>query len=141
MHTLSDSLFDLSIHFTFLFFFIFSFQHFPLLFTFLEVSRQQPCALPLRSRVPRTTTSPPLHAVHTPRTCLLRAVSVPLCNAPGKDWNHEEELKGVGFGRMPALGALHCRWAMNSLMLEKDNRRSVGRSTTYSTMCSGSIPD
>ena len=44
---------------TFLLFIIFSFQHFLLLFTFLEVSRQQPCALPLRSRVPRTTSSPP----------------------------------------------------------------------------------
>ena len=58
MRTLSDSLFDLSINFTFLLFIIFSFQHFLLLFTFLEVSRQQPCALPLRSRVPRITSSP-----------------------------------------------------------------------------------
>ena len=53
MRTLSDSLFDLSIYFTFLLFIIFSFQHFLLLFTFLEASRQQPCALPLRSRVPQ----------------------------------------------------------------------------------------
>ena len=67
MHTLSDSLFDLSIHFTFLLFIIFGFQHFLLLFTFLDVSRQQPCALPLRSRVPRTTSSPP--QVLSPTTC------------------------------------------------------------------------
>ena len=54
--TLSLSLFDLTINFTFLLFIIFSFQHFLLLFTFLEVSRlQQPCALPLRSWGPRTT--------------------------------------------------------------------------------------
>ena len=68
MRTLSDSLslFDLSIYFTFLLFIIFSFQHFLLLFTFLEVSRQQPCALPLRSRVPRTTSS--LTQVMSPKT-------------------------------------------------------------------------
>ena len=59
MRTLSDSFLDLSIYFTFLLFIIFSFQHFLLLFTFLEVSRQQPCALTQRSRVPRTTSSPP----------------------------------------------------------------------------------
>ena len=41
-----------TIYLTFLLFIIFSFQHFLLLFTFLEVSRQQPCALPLVSRVP-----------------------------------------------------------------------------------------
>ena len=59
MRTLSNSLSDLSIFFTFFLFIIFSFKHFPLLFIFLEVSRQQPCALPLRSRVPRTASSPP----------------------------------------------------------------------------------
>ena len=59
MHTLTDSLFDFSIHFTFLLFIIFSFQHFLLLFTFLEASRQQSCAVPLRSRVTRTTRTPP----------------------------------------------------------------------------------
>ena len=32
-----------------------------------------------------------------PRTCLLRAVSVLLCNSPDKDWNHEEDLKECGF--------------------------------------------
>ena len=37
MRTLSDSLFNLSFSFTFLLFIIFSFQHFLLLFTFLEV--------------------------------------------------------------------------------------------------------
>ena len=37
MGALSDFLFDLSICFTFLLFIIFSFQHFLLLFTFLEV--------------------------------------------------------------------------------------------------------
>ena len=69
MRTLSDSLFDPSIYFTFFLFIIFSFQHFLLLFTFLEVSRQQACALPLRSRVPRTTSSPPqrlLLVLHIP---------------------------------------------------------------------------
>ena len=52
MRRLSDSLFDFSIYFIFLLFIIFSFQHFLLLFTFLEVSRQQPRALPLISWVP-----------------------------------------------------------------------------------------
>ena len=35
----------------------------------------------------------PSDGVHTPRTCLLRAVSVPLCNAPDKDWNMKRTLK------------------------------------------------
>ena len=47
----------------------------------------------------------PFGGLHTPRTCLLRAVSVLPCNSQDKDWNDEEELKG-GFGRMPALAAL-----------------------------------
>ena len=42
-----------------LLFIIFSFQHFLLLFTFPDASRQQPCALPPSSRVPWTTTTPP----------------------------------------------------------------------------------
>ena len=37
----------------FLLFIIFGFQHFLLLFTFVEVSNKQPCALPLRSRGPQ----------------------------------------------------------------------------------------
>ena len=45
----------------------------------------------------------PFDGVHTPRTCLLRAVSVLLCNAPDKDWNHEEELIGLGLGEYPLL--------------------------------------
>ena len=45
----------------------------------------------------------PFDGVHTPRTCLLRAVSVPLCKSPDKDWNHEEELKGLGLGECPLL--------------------------------------
>ena len=45
----------------------------------------------------------PFDGVHTPRTCLLRAVSVLLCNSPDKDWNHEEELKGWGLGECPLL--------------------------------------
>ena len=53
MRTLSDFLFDLSISFIFLLFIIFSFQYFFLVFIFLELSRQQPCALPLRSWVPQ----------------------------------------------------------------------------------------
>ena len=40
----------------------------------------------------------PFDGVHTPRTCLPRAVSVLLYNSPDKDWNHEEETKGWGFG-------------------------------------------
>ena len=52
MRALSD---DLSFYLTFLLLRIFSFLHFLLLFTFLEVSRQQqPCALPQRSLGPRT---------------------------------------------------------------------------------------
>ena len=45
----------LSIHFIYLLFIIFSFQHFLLFSPTLRSSRQQPCALPRRSRVPRTT--------------------------------------------------------------------------------------
>ena len=63
MRALSDSvslsLFDLSIYFTFLLFIILSYQHFFLLFTFLEVSRLKPCALPPRSWGPRTTSTFP----------------------------------------------------------------------------------
>ena len=40
----------------------------------------------------------------TPRTCLLRAVGVLLCNSPDKDWNgEEEEMKGWGLGECPLL--------------------------------------
>ena len=77
MHTLTDSLFNFAIHFTFLLFIIFSFQHFLLLFTFLEASRQQPCALPLRSRVPRTTRTPPHKFILEEST-------------RKKDWEHKE---------------------------------------------------
>ena len=63
MRALSDSvslsLFDLSLYFTFLLFIILSYQHFFLLFTFLEVSRLKPCALPPRSWGPRTTSTFP----------------------------------------------------------------------------------
>ena len=45
----------------------------------------------------------PCDGVHTPRTCLVRAVSVLLCNSPGKDWNHEDELKGWSLGECPIL--------------------------------------
>ena len=45
----------------------------------------------------------PFDAVHTPRTCMLRAVSALLCNAPDKDWNHEEELKKWCLGECPLL--------------------------------------
>ena len=45
----------------------------------------------------------PFDGVHTPRTCLPRAVSVLLYNSPDKDWNHEEEMKGWGFGECPPL--------------------------------------
>ena len=45
----------------------------------------------------------PCDGVHTPRTFLLRAASVLLCNSPDKDWNHEEELKGWGLGEYPLL--------------------------------------
>ena len=44
-----------------------------------------------------------IQRAHTPRTCLVRAVSVLLCNASDKDWNHEEELKGCGLGECPLL--------------------------------------
>ena len=58
MRTLSDSLSSTSpFHSRSFSSIIFSFQHFLLLFTFFEVSSQQPCALPL-SRVLRTTSSP-----------------------------------------------------------------------------------
>ena len=45
----------------------------------------------------------PSDGLHTPRTCLLRAVSVLPCNSPDKDWNHEKELKGWGLGECPLL--------------------------------------
>ena len=35
----------------------------------------------------------PFDGVHTPRTCLLRAVSVPVSNAPDRDLDLEKELK------------------------------------------------
>ena len=52
----------------------------------------------------------PLDGVHTPRTGLVRAVSVLLCNSPDKDGNHEEELKGWGVGVCPLLPTSQCRW-------------------------------
>ena len=64
MHTLSDSLFDLSIHFTFLLFISIASSTSFCSLPSLRLSRQQPCALPLRSRVARTTTSPPQLSVH-----------------------------------------------------------------------------
>ena len=53
MRPLSDSLFNLSIYFTFPLFIAFSFQH------FLQASRQQSCALALRNWVSSTTRIPP----------------------------------------------------------------------------------
>ena len=49
------------------------------------------------------TLNAPFDGVHTPWTCLLRAISVLLCDKPDKDWNHEEELKGWGLGECPLL--------------------------------------
>ena len=45
----------------------------------------------------------PFDGLHTPRTCLLRAVSVLLCVSPDKDWNDEEELKGRELGECTLL--------------------------------------
>ena len=94
MRTLSDSLFDLSIYFTFLLFIIFSFQHFLLLFTFFEVSRQQPCALPQRSRVPRTTSSPPqvMSPTTTPSRRLMSTSprNPPASSGPPNDFDHDD---------------------------------------------------
>ena len=45
----------------------------------------------------------PFEGLHTPRTCLLRTVSVVLYRAPDKDWNVEEEIKGCGLGESPRL--------------------------------------
>ena len=42
-------------------------------------------------------------AIGITRTCSLRAVSVLLCNSPGKDRYQEEELKGWGLGKCPLL--------------------------------------
>ena len=73
MRTLSGSLFDLSIYFTFLLFIIFSFQHFLLPFTFLEASRLKPCALPPRSWGPTTTSTPPQ---------VIRTLPAQMCHSP-----------------------------------------------------------
>ena len=43
------------------------------------------------------------HGVHTPRTCLLRAVGVLLSNAPDRDWDLDEELREWGLGEYPLL--------------------------------------
>ena len=45
----------------------------------------------------------PFEGLHTPRTCLLRYVSVVLHRSPDKDWNVEEEMKGWGLGECPCL--------------------------------------
>ena len=44
----------------------------------------------------------PFEGLHTPRTCLLRSVSVVLYMAPDKDWNVEEEMKGGGLRNVRA---------------------------------------
>ena len=49
------------------------------------------------------TLTEPFDGLHTSRTCLLRAVSVLLCNSPDKDWNDEEEMKGWCLGECPLL--------------------------------------
>ena len=45
----------------------------------------------------------PFDGVYTPRTCLLRAVSVLLSNAPDRDWDLDEELRVWGLGEYPLL--------------------------------------
>ena len=45
----------------------------------------------------------PFDGLHTPRTCLLRSVSVVLYRSPGKDWNGEEEMKGGRLGESSCL--------------------------------------
>ena len=45
----------------------------------------------------------PCEGLHTPRTCLLRSVSVVLYRSHDKDWNVEEEMKGWGLGERPCL--------------------------------------
>ena len=42
------------------------------------------------------TFSMPFEGMHTPRTCLLRSVSVVLCRSPDKDWSVEKEIKEWG---------------------------------------------
>ena len=49
------------------------------------------------------TLTAPFEGLRTPRTFLLRAVSVLLCNSPDEDWIHEEDLKGWGLGEFPHL--------------------------------------
>ena len=50
----------------------------------------------------------PLGGSHTPRTCLLRSVSVVLYRSPDKDWDVEKEMKGW---RLKWLGRRHF-WCM-----------------------------
>ena len=45
----------------------------------------------------------PFDGVNTPRTCLLRAVSVLPSNAPDRDWDLDEELRVWGLGEYPLL--------------------------------------
>ena len=56
------------------------------------------------------TFSVPLEGVHTPRTCLLRSVSVVLYRSPDKDWNVEKEIKGWGLGEGPCLSSYDNDW-------------------------------
>ena len=76
----------------------------------------------------------PFDGVHTPTTCLLRAVS----DAPDKDWNHEERVERVGIWTISALATLQCRWRCNCGCVKRKQKDS---GTSVSTMCSGSIPD
>ena len=50
--------------------------------------------------------------LHTPRTFLLRSISVVLYRSPDKDWNVEEEMKGWGLGESVSalLGRRHFRY-------------------------------
>ena len=52
----------------------------------------------------------PYEGLHTPRTCLLRSVSVVLYRSPDKDWNVEEEMKGWGLEERPCLPSYHNDW-------------------------------
>ena len=45
----------------------------------------------------------PFEGSHTPRTCLLRSVSVVLYRSPDKDWHFDEEMKGWRLGECPCL--------------------------------------
>ena len=81
MHTLSDSLslFDFSIHFTFLLVIIFSFQHFPLLFTFPEVKKTTAMRTAAEESVPQDYTFSSTHVGDVVWAVVLHRLASNMC--------------------------------------------------------------